>query len=70
MSEMTLTNDEKRCLQMWFRQAIVQLEKEEAKANIAKFYAGTETKSRDGHHSPVGARRSRRTSRPSHKELV
>jgi hypothetical protein len=69
MSNMTLTNDEKRCLQMWFRQAIVQLEKEEAKASIAKFYAG-EVKTRDSHKAPVSPRRTRRTTRTTHKELV
>lgn len=69
MSDMTLTNDEKRCLQMWFRQAIVQLEMEEATANITKFYAG-DTKTREGHHAPVAARRQRQTTRTTHKELV
>jgi len=29
MTETTLTNDERRCLQMWFRQAIAKLELEE-----------------------------------------
>lgn len=29
MNETTLSNDERRCLQMWFRQAIAKLELEE-----------------------------------------
>ena len=70
MSDTALTSDEKRCLQMWFRQAIVQLEREEACANIAHFYGGGETKPREGHHAPVGTRRKGRTARPQHKELV
>ena len=68
MSDITLTNDEKRCLQMWFRQAIVQLEREEATQSIAKFYAG-DSKTQN-HHSSVKPVRPPRTTRQGHKELV
>lgn len=65
----SLSNDERRCLQMWFRQAIVQLERQEALSNITKFYAG-DTKARDAHHAAVGNRRPARSARHEHKELV
>jgi hypothetical protein len=34
MTNKALTNDERRCLQMWFRQAISQVEREEATQRI------------------------------------
>ena len=67
MTNSTLTNDEKRCLQMWFRHAIAEVEREEATRNIVAFYNG-ESKAREGHHSPVGRRVNRRP--VGHKELV
>lgn len=69
MSSNTLTADEKRCLQMWFRQAIVQLEQEEACRNIINFYNG-DGKARDGHHSSPSPRRARRVVKTHGKELV
>jgi hypothetical protein len=71
MSEMTLTNDEKRCLQMWFRQAIVEVERREALHNIIAFYGNGEPKTRQGHHNPVSRRAGTRRPQPAHsKELV
>lgn len=67
MSNSALTNDEKRCLQMWFRQAIVRLEQEEALRNITAFYNG-ESKTRQTHHTPVGRRTTRRAA--GHKEFA
>ena len=68
MNNTTLPNEEKRCLQMWFRQAIAHLEKEEACRKIAAFYAGSATP-RKNHHAPL-VRRARRAA-PAHlKELV
>lgn len=69
MTYTTLTNDEKRCLQMWFRQGIVQAEREEALKNIQNFYNG-EAKTRTVHHSPVVRRGGRRLHGSHAKELV
>jgi hypothetical protein len=68
MSNTTLTNDEKRCLQMWFRQAIVEAERRDALRNITAFYA--EGEARQGHHAPVGRRTTRQTHATHTKELV
>ena len=69
MHNTTLTADEKRCLQMWFRQAIVEVEKQEALQNIIAFYDGADSKPREAHHTPLfhTARRNRST---RVKELV
>ncbi|MBX9724807.1 MAG: hypothetical protein K2X81_25605 [Candidatus Obscuribacterales bacterium] len=59
MSEVTLTADERRCLQMWFRQAIAEVEKAEV------FQALIErdglNKSPEGHRTPGARRRRPRT---------
>ncbi|HEY9789660.1 MAG TPA: hypothetical protein V6D22_04620 [Candidatus Obscuribacterales bacterium] len=68
MSDMTLTNDDKRCLQMWFRQAIVEVERREALNNIIAFYNGDQKKP-VSHHSPI-AHRARRAPSAHAKELV
>ena len=68
MSEMTLTSEEKRCLQMWFRQAIAHVEMEETKARMQNWFA--DDKVRTSHHAPTPARRARRTAYSAHKELV
>lgn len=53
MSEITLTNDERRCLQFWMRSAIVELEQKRVHEQLLK---------RDGimsanrHNSVVGRR--------------
>ena len=69
MSETTLTTDEKRCLQMWFRQAIVEAERRRALQNICDFYGAGEHK-RLGHHAPVTRRVMRRGQAVRGKELV
>jgi len=60
MNELPLTKDERLCLQAWFRQAIVQLEREEVTARLLKEHAA-EAACEDGHRSPVIRRRSRRS---------
>lgn len=69
MTENTLTSEEKRCLQMWFRQAIVEVERREACAAITKFYNG-ESKTRNVHKSPATPRRAPRTRTTRTHELV
>lgn len=68
MTDTTLTADERRCLRMWFRQAIVKAECEEAKRNIIAFYNEPE-KPRESHYAPV-ARRTRRVPQSLVRELV
>jgi hypothetical protein len=47
----TITDDERRCLRMWFRQAIAQLEQEEVTSQIyAEHYADDKGKHRA--HAP------------------
>lgn len=60
MNELPLTKDERLCLQSWFRQAIVQLEREEVTARLLKEHAA-EVACEDGHRSPVIRRRGRRS---------
>ncbi|MBY0357607.1 MAG: hypothetical protein K2W82_06365 [Candidatus Obscuribacterales bacterium] len=58
MEDLALTNDEKRCLQMWFRQAIAHVEREEAlKALEAEALAAPSKEP----HSAITVRRTRRT---------
>jgi hypothetical protein len=68
IAEETITDDEGRCLRMWFRQAIVQLERDEVANQIfVEKYAAEKTTHRD--HAP---RRKTRRSRmiPHLRELV
>jgi hypothetical protein len=69
MTNDTLTTEERQCLQMWFRQAIVEAEKKEALAAITRFYQG-DAKSRDAHKSHVVPRRNARTRGARSHELV
>lgn len=55
-----LTKDERLCLQSWFRQAIVQLEREEVTARLLKEHAA-DAACEEGHRSPVARRRTRRS---------
>lgn len=69
MTEETITDDERRALRMWFRQAIAQLEQEECTTNMyAEHYADEK-----GKHRVHATRRkvSRRTEIVPHlKELA
>ncbi|CAN5212020.1 hypothetical protein BH11CYA1_BH11CYA1_35510 [soil metagenome] len=73
MNETTLSNDERRCLQMWFRQAIAKLELEEVTDVMLKEYpveVGTDSPVA---HRPttVSRRRVSRSRLTSHlKELI
>ncbi len=68
MNEHALTNEERSCLQRWFRQAIAKLEQEEVTAQFIKSHGTCEV---DGHRAPVARRRTRRSKVFSHiKELV
>lgn len=60
MNELPLTKDERLCLQSWFRQAIVQLEREEVTARLIKEH-GVETSAEVGHRYSVARKRARRT---------
>jgi hypothetical protein len=53
---------------MWFRQAIVEVERREALNNITSFYNGDQKKP-VSHHSPI-AHRARRSPSVHAKELV
>lgn len=57
MSEFALTNEEKRCLQNWFRQAIAQVERQEAAARLAQWFGTGEG---SNHRSQSARRRARR----------
>lgn len=56
MNDMELTSDEKRCLRMWFRQAIAHVEMEEAKRALLTEHATTRNV-----HSKFAGRRTRRS---------
>jgi hypothetical protein len=69
MNDFELSQDDKLCLRLWFRQALAKLEKEEVSEEFVRFH-GLVRSSEDGHRKPVG-RRTRRKRRVSHvKELV
>ncbi len=69
IEEATITEDERRCLRMWFRQAIVQLEQEEVTAAIMAERAGTEAEGK--HRYNVSRRRTRRNRTIPHlREMV
>jgi hypothetical protein len=65
MMDTSLTADEKRSLQMWFRQAIVEIEKNEACEQLKRWHSGEDSAPRH-HHTPVGIRRARRGTRTNH----
>lgn len=67
MSEIQLTDDEKRCLQFWFRQAIVKLEQQEVCARLLAEH-GQEPRPRA--HANVAGRRTRRGASVRTHELV
>ena len=56
MDDLDLTADEKRCLRMWFRQALAHVEMEEAKKALLAEHAPTKTS-----HSRFSGRRTRRS---------
>jgi hypothetical protein len=70
MNETTLTNDERECLRTWMRQAIAQIETQEATTRFIqsrKILEGTP----QVHRESVTRRRGRRTIVTTHdKELV
>jgi len=68
MNETTLSNDERRCLQMWFRQAIAKLELEEVtNVMLEEYPAEEEAKA----HRPTVSRRKSRARLTSHlKEIT
>lgn len=69
MREETITEDERRCLRMWFRQAIVQLEREEVASEIhMEKYSEEKAKHRVHSTRPVRTRRNRMI--PHLRELV
>jgi len=63
MADSALTLEEKNCLRLWFRQAIAQVEMEEATASILEFYLPE--KSASHRVSPVRKRPSRKV-QPAH----
>ncbi len=68
MEESALTLEEKNCLRLWFRQAIAQVEMEEAKASLLKFYAPEHAHTH--RVSPVRKRPARSTQPVHVKELA
>lgn len=69
MTDFELSNDDKLCLRLWFRQAIVQLEKEEVHAQLLRFH-DSKPGSEKGHRPSIG-RRTCRNPRVAHiKELA
>lgn len=57
MNDTELTSEERRCLRMWFRQAIAHVEMEEAKRALLAEHA----ESTGNSHSKVTGRRTRRS---------
>ena len=60
MNDEVLTADERRCLRMWFRQAIAQLEQEEVACAI-KNELDEESTVKSTHRYSVTRRRTRRS---------
>jgi hypothetical protein len=66
--EAAITDDERRCLRMWFRQAIVQLERDEVANQI---YVEKYTSEKTTHREHAPRRKSRRSRMIPHlRELV
>lgn len=63
MSELGLTNDERRCMQLWFRQAIAQVERQEAAVKLASWFGGSDDSQ---HRRQAGLRRVRRVTQSLH----
>lgn len=61
MNDEVITADERRCLRMWFRQAIVQLEQQEVAAAIINEQTEVETPKQNKHRYSVTRRRTRRS---------
>lgn len=68
MSEFGLTSEERRCLQMWFRQAINQLETEELSEQLIRRHQQEDATT--GHRPPLNRRRTRRWQAAHSRELV
>ncbi|MBI1270134.1 hypothetical protein GC174_06865 [bacterium] len=62
MNDEVLTADERRCLRMWFRQAIAQAEQQDLAATLYNEHYGNEAESDTpaNHRHSVARRRSRR----------
>ncbi|MBX9692893.1 MAG: hypothetical protein K2Z81_10955 [Cyanobacteria bacterium] len=69
MKDEVITAEERRCLRMWFRQAIAQLEQEEvSRAIAAELKAGSV---KGTHRNSVSRRRTQRNrTNPHLRELV
>jgi len=69
MTKAGLTNEEKQCLQRWFRQAIAEAEMEEAKHFLLREYPSEAAPA--AHRQPQVRRRSHRGQHATHaKELA
>jgi hypothetical protein len=68
MTDFGITAEERRCLQMWFRQAIAQIELEELSNRLIRRDGLDESES--GHRNYVSRRRSRRTQSSHGRESV
>ena len=70
MSDIGLTNEEKRSLKLWFRQAIAEVEMAEVSWQLIRRH-GLETATTTGHRSQISRRRAPRSPQVEHrKELV
>jgi hypothetical protein len=68
MSDNGLTREERRCLQLWFRQAIAEVETAEVSAQLIRRHG---LSSDDAHRHQVARRRVPHNSKTlHHKELV
>ena len=68
MSEQGLTREERRCLQLWFRQAIAEVEKNEVTAQMIRRHG---LQPAEGHRPQVTRRHAPRSIQIAHrKELV
>lgn len=71
MIEETITEDERRALRMWFRQAIAQVEQEEVTAAIKAELGGCEVEGKHRYNVMTRRRHSRRSRAIPHlREMV
>lgn len=69
ITQEVITEDERRCLRMWFRQAIAQLEQEEVTAAIKAEHGIEDEKAKHRTH-PIRRRTRRSKLTPHLRELV
>ena len=67
MTEARLTKEERRCLKMWFRQAIAELERNEASERLIRWHRSEPV---TGHRQQVTRPRRGRLNQPIHNNKI